>query len=195
MAKTRKTIPKVIKDSVLKEFNHRCAICGTGRPQLHHIDENPQNNENINIIPLCPNCHLNDQHDPTQPLHPTKLSLFRKFKDPHILRPEFHPLFIRFQFLFALSKDSDAHKLDELAEELIDFVSEMEMGSFYAKKISSIIRMSHSITAMFLEDDSSESLLKESREKEKLNYIAELERVKEQAIGLIIELLRYQKWS
>lgn len=195
MTKTRKTIPKAIKDKVLKEFNHRCAICGSDRPQLHHIDEDPQNNEITNIIPLCPNCHLNDQHDPTQPLHPLKLSLFRKFKDPHILKPEFHPLFNRLHFLFALSQHPDAYKIDEMAEELIDFVSEMEMGSFYAKKLTSTIRMAHTPTVMLVGDARSERHWKESREKDKLNYISDLEKIKDQAIGLIIELLRYQKWN
>lgn len=195
MAKSRKTIPKATKDSVLKEFNHRCAICGADRPQLHHIDEDPQHNEITNIIPLCPNCHLTDQHDPTQPLNPLKLSLFRKYKDPHILKPEFHPLFTRFQFLFALVEHTDAYKIDEMAEELIDFVSEMEMGSFYAKRLSSIIRMIHSPTVTLIGDHESERFWEETHEKDKVNYILEIEKVRDQAVGLIIELLRYQKWN
>jgi hypothetical protein len=55
MRKARPSILRPIKDSVLREFNHRCAICGKERPQIHHIDENPANNDPLNLIPLCPN--------------------------------------------------------------------------------------------------------------------------------------------
>src|SRR6266852_5884563 len=92
-SKTRKAVPKATRSQVLAEFNHRCAVCGTDRPQIHHIDENPSNNDPMNLIPLCPNCHLTDQHNPTQPIDPAKLSLFRQYKDPMILTPQFHPLF------------------------------------------------------------------------------------------------------
>lgn len=195
MAKDRKAIPKATKDRVLKEFNHRCAICGADRPQLHHIDENPQNNELSNIIPLCPNCHLIDQHDPTQSINPLKLTLFRKYKDPHILKTEFHPLFNRLQFLFAPAEPADAYKIDEKAEELIDFVSEMEMGSFYAKKLSLIIRMTHSPTVMVIGNHESERFWEETREKDKEEYTLKIGKVRDQVVELIIELLRYQKWK
>ena len=56
MAKVRISIPTKISDKVLKEFNHRCAKCGTDNPHLHHIDENPSNNDPLNLIPLCPCC-------------------------------------------------------------------------------------------------------------------------------------------
>ena len=48
-------------------FNQHCACCGkqcipNNRPhdllQVHHIDENPQNNAFENLIPLCAVCHL-----------------------------------------------------------------------------------------------------------------------------------------
>ncbi|MDQ3011542.1 MAG: HNH endonuclease, partial [Acidobacteriota bacterium] len=78
---------------MLKEFNYRCAICAIDNPQLHHIDETPSNNDPMNLVPLCPNCHLIDQHNPTRTLDPIKLSLFRKFKDPFILKSQFDPLF------------------------------------------------------------------------------------------------------
>ena len=48
-------------------FNHHCARCGRDslRPrnsreqlQVHHIDENPGNNDIENLIPLCAVCHL-----------------------------------------------------------------------------------------------------------------------------------------
>ena len=48
-------------------FNHHCARCGKdcSNPsnsrdllQVHHIDENPGNNQLENLIPLCSVCHL-----------------------------------------------------------------------------------------------------------------------------------------
>jgi hypothetical protein len=86
MAKERIAIPKQIREQVLVEFNHRCAVCGADRPQVHHIDEDPSNNEPLNLLPLCPNCHLIDQHNPTGGMEIPKLLLFRRFKDPAILR-------------------------------------------------------------------------------------------------------------
>ena len=42
-------------------YKHECAICGwnedTDILQVHHIDENRQNNTASNLIILCPNCH------------------------------------------------------------------------------------------------------------------------------------------
>lgn len=195
MTKPRINIPKAVKEKVLNEFRHRCAVCGTDRPQLHHIDEDPSNNNKMNLIPLCPNCHLTDQHDPTQPFDPVQFTLFRKYKDPHILKPQFHPLFNRFLFFFALSADSDALKLDEKAEELIDFMSEMEMGSFYARKITDLIRMVHSPTVLLVGNPESERAWKEIRESDKRNYLSQLENNRDQAIDLIIETLRYQNWK
>ena len=115
MAKTRLTVPKPIREAVLKEFNHKCAICAKERPQVHHIDEDPSNNDRLNLIPLCPNCHLIDQHNPTAPMDAEKLRLFREFKDPTILKPQFHPLFKRMKFLNSVNSGSDVDQLDQFA--------------------------------------------------------------------------------
>ena len=55
--KTRKSIPRKTREAVMGLFLHKCAFCGREKPQLHHIDENPSNNEETNLLPLCPNCH------------------------------------------------------------------------------------------------------------------------------------------
>jgi len=193
--KFRENVPKATKEKVFNEFNHRCAVCGTDRPQLHHIDENPSNNEAMNLIPLCPNCHLIDQHNPIQPLDSFKLVLLRKYKDPHILKPQFHPIFTRLRFLFTLTDDLDALQLDERAEELVEFIRELEKGSFYSKKIADLIRMTHSTSFLVIGDPESERLWKETGKDDKRNYLIQLEKVRYQAIDLIIELLRYQNWN
>src|SRR6478752_4597057 len=99
MSKTRPSIPKGVSDAVLKEYRHLCSMCGKTGPHLHHIDENPTNNVAENLLPLCPNCHLQDVHDPTAPLDSLKLALFRRCKDPFILDHRFHPIWKRLKFL------------------------------------------------------------------------------------------------
>lgn len=111
MAKERECVPAKTRDQILREFNHRCAKCGTDRPHLHHIDEDPSHNDQMNLIPLCPNCHLTDQHNPTQSIEPDRLRQFRQYKDPTILTPEFHVVFRRMRFLSRIAIDSDAHRV------------------------------------------------------------------------------------
>lgn len=44
-----------------RNYEHKCAVCGWCDDedilQVHHIDENRQNNVLNNLIILCPNCH------------------------------------------------------------------------------------------------------------------------------------------
>lgn len=57
---------RIIKRYILEKYDHKCAICGwcqinpvtNHSPlQLHHIDGNYRNNNEDNLILLCPNCH------------------------------------------------------------------------------------------------------------------------------------------
>lgn len=42
----------------LQQWEHKCAICGFDKiVAIHHIDENHDNNNPHNLIPLCPNHH------------------------------------------------------------------------------------------------------------------------------------------
>jgi hypothetical protein len=136
----REPIPKKIKDAVFDEYNHRCAICGGDRPHLHHIDEDATNNSINNILPLCPNCHLRDQHHPTRRVEISKLRLFREYKDPAILKPQFDPLYKRQLFLDSVEiNKEETNLLESYAKELIEFVASLEMGSFYSKRIHELI--------------------------------------------------------
>lgn len=48
------------RDYAFRHYPHQCAVCGFNEEdilQVHHIDENRQNNELSNLIILCPNCH------------------------------------------------------------------------------------------------------------------------------------------
>ena len=49
------TISKLIRE----KFGWKCARCSSSQAlQTHHIDGNPNNNHQENLIPLCSRCHL-----------------------------------------------------------------------------------------------------------------------------------------
>ena len=60
------TCSSVVRDYMLKKANYKCEICGWGKEnpyshkiplQIHHIDGNSLNNQEVNLQVLCPNCH------------------------------------------------------------------------------------------------------------------------------------------
>lgn len=60
MAKIRTTIPQKTKALLQQEINSNCPICNDRNVdhfEIHHIDENPQNNAFENLLMLCPICH------------------------------------------------------------------------------------------------------------------------------------------
>lgn len=191
MTKPRVQIPVKVAEKVLKEFNHRCAKCGADNPHLHHIDEDPSNNEPLNLIPLCPNCHLVDQHNPTRLVEPGKLRLFRLYKDPTILKPQFHAIYVRSLFF---ESSENAYSLDELEEkaiELLEFILTMEKGEFYAKIIGKLIIPND----LIVYNESRTRFANQDKKRQRgLEYHRELQQAKEQVYELIVELLRFQPW-
>mgnify|MGYP000854145153 CR=1 FL=1 len=190
MVKDRTEIPKAVKEHVLDEYRHRCAICGGDKPQLHHIDEDPSNHDPMNLLPLCPNHHLNDlhdKHDPTAKFDVERLKLFRRYKDPTILDHRFAPLWRRCQS-FLNSLDLPQDHLSSAANELLDFVSVLKLGRFYRRKIAGFafgrfqyISLGHPENSRMvtrLREDAAESIRLHRQEIE----------------ALIVELLRYQNW-
>ena len=68
-------------------FNYYCSRCGKDCRntknaemvlQVHHIDENPGNNDLENLIPLCASCHLKIEREARlhAPNHEKQLELF-----------------------------------------------------------------------------------------------------------------------
>lgn len=57
--KTRIRIPKQVAAKVLFASDRRCCVCREAgkRLQIHHLDEDPANNEPHNLAPLCYDCH------------------------------------------------------------------------------------------------------------------------------------------
>lgn len=191
-SQTRTTIPAKIRERVLAEFNHRCAICGKDKPHLHHIDENPQNNTETNLIPLCPNCHLLDQHSPTKPFNSRKLELFRRFKDPVILSSEFEPLFQRFTYLFDV-EDSTYAATTNNGQELVAFVSALAMGIYYGSAIGQCVIPAPLVQIWGVNTTEAEFA---EMDKERWKHLVEhLLKSRDKAVNLCIELLRYQGWK
>lgn len=61
-SKKRVPIPQVnkVRSELQKEISSICPFCtndDVGQFQIHHIDEDPSNNEHFNLLLLCPNCH------------------------------------------------------------------------------------------------------------------------------------------
>ncbi len=176
------------------EYDHRCAICASDRPHLHHIDEDATNNDVFNLLPLCPNCHLRDQHNPTKKIEIGKLKLFRKYKDPFILKPQFHPIYLRSLFLQEVEvNDSKVLDLEEKAKELIEFIASMEMGKFYGKRLEEHIGGLKAVLSFNLSGGPDPEYERQVR-KSRIDYRKKLIENKNKVEELLVELLRYQKW-
>jgi len=187
MTKQRVRPPKEIKELVLAEFNHRCALCGEDRPQIHHIDENPSNNVETNLLPLCPNHHLSDQHDPTRKFDPTLLALFRKYKDPQMLSPRFLPIFKRLKRLLEQSPEDDFTSLASHANDLINFMSHFALGDYYRSRLHNLLWGHHPTLINNGERDSAYA-------KHLIEYQEKLRQHMPEVIELLVEQLRYQDW-
>lgn len=58
--KSRKNISIKVRALLQKEINSICPFCpndDVGHFQVHHIDENPENNSFDNLLMVCPTCH------------------------------------------------------------------------------------------------------------------------------------------
>ena len=58
--KNRIKIPSKIRSRLQKEINSKCPWCKNTEVEyfeIHHIDENPENNIEENLILVCANCH------------------------------------------------------------------------------------------------------------------------------------------
>ena len=132
--------------------------------------------------------------DPTKIIEPYKLQLFRKYKDPTLLKPEFHPLYLRFRFFNSLEVFNDFGDISDRLSELIDFINELEMGPFYAKKIHKITKESAVGLVTLIGDSASEQRRFQAIKEHNEEYRQQLIAVREEVAKLIVELLRYQPW-
>lgn len=210
MEKTRPQVPKATREEALTAFNHMCAACGEVRPQLHHIDGNPENNLAINLIPLCPNDHLRDAHDPTRPIEAGRLRLLRIFRDPTVLDPRFQPIFFRFEsfrehaqklkqnlspiktgngitFSLRVPDREQSLEVERCAEEFWRFLQVFEKGDFYAREFERTLAPDVYAGILGKPQDRS-SVVNELLRQDLEQMFAKME-------SLIVEMLRYQNWG
>ena len=194
MTKKRTSAPRATADAVLKEFRNRCAICGRYEPQLHHIDQNPSNNAAENLIPLCPNCHLQDIHDPTSIIDSRKIQLFRRLKDPFILDSRFHPLWQRICRIADYESDDVAgYSYQFLTSDLLKFISSLTMGQYYAYRLKSALR--DPVEHMIAEVRAKGETVEDAHEFWMNLVDPEIrEFVNRQIEDICVEMLRYQDW-
>ncbi|MBA5983357.1 HNH endonuclease [Pseudomonas sp. MD195_PC81_125] len=81
MTKTRTIIPRALEAILLYKSAKTCCVCRFPRApiQIHHIDQNPSNNCESNLVVLCTNCH-DDAHTTralSKNLTPARLSQFK----------------------------------------------------------------------------------------------------------------------
>lgn len=188
-----RTLTKSIRETVLKEYDNRCALCDK-TPQIHHIDEDPTNNELLNLIPLCPNHHISGQHNPNRKIEIPKLQLFRKYKKPEILLPQFGPIYTRQLFLETIEPGEEATtEIKSKVKDLINLVESMEKGKFYSGELTKLIgpinRMS--VERMW----GAESKQEEERRSSNRDYRKKLIENRESAQKLLIEMIDYQNWQ
>jgi tetratricopeptide (TPR) repeat protein len=77
------SIPPKLKNKLLVEARHTCAICGDRGVQVHHIDGNKKNDDESNLIVLCVNHHDEAEMSKggqsfTANLTPTQLRLYKE---------------------------------------------------------------------------------------------------------------------
>ena len=192
---TRAAIPKKLKDALLDEYDHRCAVCGGDRPHVHHINEDPSHNTLENLLPLCPNCHLRDQHNPTRKVDIPKLQLFRQYKDPAILKPQFHPIYLRQRYLDGVTPGEEpVTDLESHAKELIEFIEALEMGDFYGKRLAELVAPLRRAFIMSL-GSGPDPHYDRQRRSANSDYRDKLIENRVAAQSLLVELLRYQGWA
>jgi hypothetical protein len=60
--KERVSIPPVVAARVLFAHDRTCCVCRQRKPvQIHHVDDDPSNNEEVNLAVLCLDCHRDTQ--------------------------------------------------------------------------------------------------------------------------------------
>jgi len=110
MKKNRVKIPQKIEDDVLHRSHHMCNICQIERKpvNIHHIDENPANNDPLNLIVLCKECHELVQSRGYGKGY-TKGELYRYRSDwEAIVREKFRPRNLESQ-IYRQEKITDTH--------------------------------------------------------------------------------------
>ncbi len=146
----------------------------------------------MNLLPLCCNCHLRDQHNPARKIDIPKLQLFRKYKTPAILKPQFHPIYTRQLFLETIEVNEECvREIESQAKELIQFIKLLEMGEFYSNKLNELIGPLNRALVSNMFDSKPNPQVGINNQ----DYRKKLIEKREPARTLLIEQLRFQDWA
>ncbi|HDO1383596.1 TPA: HNH endonuclease [Aeromonas veronii] len=77
----RRRIPKELETTILYKSAFKCCVCRVKRAgQIHHLDQNPANNVESNLVALCGSCHdeAHTHHSLSKNLTPTKIKDLKK---------------------------------------------------------------------------------------------------------------------
>lgn len=153
----------------------------------------------MNLLPLCPTVHLFDPHNPTGKIEPDKLTLLRHFKDPSVLKPQFHTIYRRAKFLDELDKYPTIEQITEQVEELVNFLVGFEMGVYYGGRIHQMLKVPGIVMPTVgspergLITGATETLRQIDRQHEE-RFRQQLVDAQDEVLFLCVEMLRFQKW-
>ncbi|HHT9133274.1 MAG TPA: HNH endonuclease signature motif containing protein [Candidatus Avalokitesvara rifleensis] len=187
--KDRLPVPKKMKDKILVEFNHSCVCCDAPYHVVHHIDEDPSNNAEDNLIVLCPNCHQGRVHGKSRKITPAQLKLYKTTKSKGVFKPIYNAIIRRITFV---EKDEyenlTSDEISTKVKDLIGFISTLEQGEYYAQELKPYLRSSPYVWVIPMPDSvvnqRKKELLEERRKRIKDN--------KEEILRLVLECAEVQ---
>ncbi|MDD5650054.1 MAG: HNH endonuclease signature motif containing protein [Candidatus Nanoarchaeia archaeon] len=125
------------RDTLLKLFDYKCPICcgNITANDIHHIDGNRDNNDELNLIPICPTCHQNYHRNHSY--DSGIIFLLRKHKNKIVLSPQFKILYDKFSFIYSIVDDYDISV--NAVKNLRDFLKNIGQNEYYSDKINKLI--------------------------------------------------------
>lgn len=140
--KTRRKIPKAVVDKVKQEFHHRCALCRADYCEVHHIDEDPSNNDPDNLIPLCPNCHHGRVHGRGgHRIDAGALRRYRTIGNRFVATPAYDLLLRRTAYITSEQfHEMDWQQIDHAYQDLRSFVADLRFGKYFVEKLDRLMR-------------------------------------------------------
>lgn len=119
---------------------------------------------------------------------------YRRLREPVILAPQFHPLFVRLEFLRRVTPTTPVKEIDRDVAELVQFVRTLNMGQFYGDKMEALLRRARCIyipKSWRATDSECETALAAEERK----YREKVAACHAEVWDLIMELCSFQGWS
>lgn len=192
----RERIPEPLKRKILSEYDHKCALpeCSE-RGHIHHIDEDNTNNTPENLIPLCPNHHMNGQHNIYRKIPIERLRLFRIYKEDKLLASEADSLIGRFAKLYeAVDSGDDFSSIKSISDDFVCFIDSYKDSPYYTKKLIGLIKYRGPAIVSYGGSEQScenKQLLQNSYKKFPIRLLDK----KEEIERLLVEFVRQQSWQ